>query len=391
MWLSSKIKTPWLEAKRSTTNPKTMPAMRNQCLLGILIITLSIAGCKPETSAKLEALPSGVTFSGKLSKVRYDAEQKSLIVKGDLTMEEYNMLIAMSGDYDYRKAVDRLFEWTNREESVNQGYIRLLVDPAVYQVAKQMKQNFLSGKTDAMIEIFPENTRKAVAAVLNEEVRFALIIGGVKPEEMEQARKKSVQVSRFGRDAICVVVNPKNQIDELRLSQVGEIFSGKITNWEAVGGKPMNIRLLLPLEQDGRRNFLEDTLGIKLSDKAETTVTEAQLLEIILKDSSAIGVVSMASAKPFLNTKDPDTTKFKVLAIRANEQGAKAIRPYQAYVAQSKYPLIVDIYAVFRTDLGRFPPIFSAYMHSSQKETDGQFVLNAMGLVPTRVQIQLTE
>ncbi len=365
--------------------------MKKQLVLGALIVALHLAGCKPETSAKLESLPEGVSFSGKLDKVRYDATQKALIVKGDLTMEDYNALIAMSGDYEYRRAIDRLFEWTNRGESANQGYIRALVDPAVHQVVKQMKQNFLSGRAEAMIEIFPEKSRKAVAAVLNEEVRFAVIIGGLKPEELAEAQKKSAQVSRFGRDAICVVVHPKNMVDELRLSQVGEIFSGQITNWGAVGGKPMNIRVLLPHEQDGRRDFLEDTLGIKLSDKAEATVTEAQLLETILKDSSAIGFVSMTSAKPFLNPKEPDATKFKVLAIRANEQGAKAVLPYQALVAQSKYPLTVDIYSFFRTNLGNFPPIFSAYMHASQKETDGQFVLNAMGLVPTRVQIQLTE
>ncbi len=365
--------------------------MKNHLLLGMLVLMLFGAGCKPETSAKLESLPSGVSFSGQLDKVRYDATRKALIVKGDLTMDDYKALIAMSGDFEYRKAVDRLFEWTNREESVNKGYLRMLVDPAVLPIAKQMKQNFLSGKTEAMIEIFPEKSRDAIAAVLNEEVRFALIIGGLKPEELAEAQKKSAQVSRFGRDAICVVVNPKNTIDELRLSQVGEIFSGKITNWAAVGGKPMTIRLLLPQQKDGRRDFLEDTLGIKLSDKAETTVTEAQLLEIISQDSSAIGFVSMASAKPFLNVREPDTTKFKVLGIRANEQGAKAVRPYQAFVAQSKYPLIVDIYSFFRTNLGNFPTIVSAYMHSSQKETDGQFVLNAMGLVPMRVQIQLTE
>lgn len=266
----------------------------------------------------------------------------------------------------------------------------MLADPAVYQVAKQMKQNFLSGKTEATIDIYPEKTRNAVAAVLNDEARFALIIGGLKPDEWTMAQKKSAQVSRFGRDAICVVVNPKNPIEELRLSQVGEIFSGKVTNWALVGGKPMNIRLLLPHEQDGRRDYLEDTLGIKLA-KAETMVTENATLEAILKDSSAVGIVGMASAKPFLNDKSPDTTKFKVLRIRANEQGATAVLPHQAYVAQSKYPLIVDIYSFFRTNLGGFPLIVSAFMHSSQKDTDGQAILMAMGLVPTRVQIQFTQ
>jgi hypothetical protein len=85
-----------------------MSAMKQQLVLGTLVITVFLAGCKPETSAKLDSLPNGVSFSGKLDKVRYDAAQKALIVKGDLTMDDYNALLAMSGDYEYRKAVDRL-------------------------------------------------------------------------------------------------------------------------------------------------------------------------------------------------------------------------------------------------------------------------------------------
>lgn len=368
---------------------QTFKAMKNQIVLLAIGFAALLASCKPETSATLERLPEGVSFSGRLEKVRYDPAGKTLIVKGDLTMEDYNALIAMSGDFEYRKAIDKLYEWTCRDESQNKGHLRMLVDPAVYQLGKQMKQNFLADKAEVFIDIYPEKTRNAVKAVLNDEARFALIIGRLTGEDSAKAKEKNVQFSRFGRDAICVVVNPKNPIDELRLSQVGEIFSGKVANWAAVGGKPMNIRLLLPHEQDGRRDYLEDSLGIKLAEKAETMVTEAALLEAISKDSTAIGFVGMASAKPFLNDKSPDTTKFKVVRIRANEQGATAVLPYQAYVAQSKYPLIVDIYSFYRTTLGPLPLVVSAFMHSSQKDADGQSILMAMGLVPTRVQLKL--
>jgi phosphate transport system substrate-binding protein len=219
-----------------------------------------------------------------------------------------------------------------------------------------------------------------------------VIVGGIKPSENELALKTSAQLSRFGRDAICFIVNPKNPISELRLSQIADILSGKITTWSAVGGLPVNLRLLLPLDQDGRREYLQDTLGIALSSRAETIVTDAQLLEKIFKDSSAIGITSMATALPFLQADDKlrDTTRFKVLGIRANEQGASAVVPFQAFVAQGKYPLAYDIYAYFRTNLGNYPSGFSAFLNSGD-ENQGQAILLVAGLVPTRVRIQLTK
>ena len=45
-------------------------------------------------------------------------------------------------------------------------------------------------------------------------------------------------------DAIAVVVNPENPVRSLTLQQLSDIYTGKITNWQQVGGEDRPIVLL---------------------------------------------------------------------------------------------------------------------------------------------------
>ncbi|PWJ12505.1 phosphate ABC transporter substrate-binding/OmpA family protein [Jannaschia seohaensis] len=45
-------------------------------------------------------------------------------------------------------------------------------------------------------------------------------------------------------DSIVVIVNPENGIEKLTMAQVGQIYSGQITNWSQVGGRDMPIKVV---------------------------------------------------------------------------------------------------------------------------------------------------
>lgn len=64
----------------------------------------------PETSKKLEELPSGLVFPGNLkNKIRYDANKKLLILKGVMSEEIKDRLLTLSADDSYKEAVEKLF------------------------------------------------------------------------------------------------------------------------------------------------------------------------------------------------------------------------------------------------------------------------------------------
>ncbi|MFA4842405.1 MAG: PstS family phosphate ABC transporter substrate-binding protein, partial [Candidatus Omnitrophota bacterium] len=68
----------------------------------------------------------------------------------------------------------------------------------------------------------------------------------IKQKEIELAKQKNIfpYEIKVGLDGLAVVVNPKNPVNKLNLSQLAGIFSGKITNWKDVGGKESKIVIL---------------------------------------------------------------------------------------------------------------------------------------------------
>ncbi|MBN2468403.1 MAG: hypothetical protein JXD19_09670 [Deltaproteobacteria bacterium] len=76
-----------------------------------------------EIAATLEALPESVFFPPELqTKVRYDASAKLLLLTGALSEKDYEMLISLSSDREYGKALTDLFTYgRDRVQSIT-GY-----------------------------------------------------------------------------------------------------------------------------------------------------------------------------------------------------------------------------------------------------------------------------
>ena len=90
----------------------------------------------------------------------------------------------------------------------------------------------------------------------------------MKKEEIESAKKNGVDPVEHtvARDAIAVVVHPSNPVQGLTIPQLADIYTGKITNWQEVGGKDRPIVLLSRESNSGTYvYFLENVVrqGVK--------------------------------------------------------------------------------------------------------------------------------
>jgi phosphate binding protein len=78
-----------------------------------------------------------------------------------------------------------------------------------------------------------------IAALINNTVDIANASRQIKPEELAEAQSKGIDPIEhvIARDAIAVIVNPENPVNQLTLQQISDIYSGKISNWQEVGGQ----------------------------------------------------------------------------------------------------------------------------------------------------------
>lgn len=112
----------------------------------------------------------------------------------------------------------------------------------------------------------------------------------------ESAGVNSYQIAK---DGIVVVVNNANQISDLTTNQTKDVFSGNITNWNAVGGASGTINVITREDGSGTRDaFVSLVMGGKngtplLKTAVVQSSTEA-VKQSVKGDPNAIGYISLA-------------------------------------------------------------------------------------------------
>jgi phosphate transport system substrate-binding protein len=118
-----------------------------------------------------------------------------------------------------------------------------------------------------------------IAAMINKTADIANASREMKPEEIEAARAEGMDPNEIvvARDAIAVVVNPANPVSQLTLSQISDMYTGKISNWKEVGGEDRPIVLLSRESNSGTYvYFLENV--IRLGKKSDLLFSPDTLL-----------------------------------------------------------------------------------------------------------------
>jgi len=99
----------------------------------------------------------------------------------------------------------------------------------------------------------------------------------------------------IARDAIAVVVHPENEVRDLTLRQINEVFSGKMTNWKELGGRSRPIVLVTREEGSGTREAFQKMVMGKneISLAALVQDSNGAIRQVVSNDPNAIGFISL--------------------------------------------------------------------------------------------------
>ena len=108
-------------------------------------------------------------------------------------------------------------------------------------------------------------------------------------------------------DSLVVITHPNNPIDTVSIEQLGQIYSGEITDWADLGGNPGKISVVDRPEGSGTRSVFTNAI---FGDAPEAELSapgvqiaagNSEVAEIVNADENAIGFVGFAfqrGAKP---------------------------------------------------------------------------------------------
>jgi len=132
----------------------------------------------------------------------------------------------------------------------------------------------------------------------------------MKQEGEEIKDPSGLQHMIVGEDKIKVLIHKDNPVSKLTKDQLKGIFTGKITNWNEVGGKDIPITVIWTKNLGGNVIFTKKILDIPLLRKDISEVEDSQFAKELVK--SNIGAVAIGPLGIVDDTiRSPETPEIK--------------------------------------------------------------------------------
>jgi phosphate transport system substrate-binding protein len=247
----------------------------------------------------------------------------------------------------------------------------------IVNIALAWAEAYTANNPSVSIAVTGGGSGTGIAALINGTVDIANASREMKAEEIGQARTRGVEPVQHivARDAIAVVINPENPVDELSIAQLSDIFTGRITNWRNVGGDDRPIVLLSRESNSGTYvYFLENVVRRGDSDSEELFSPDALLMPSSEGISTEVRGNPNAIGYDGLGYVTPDQ---KTVAVASTEEGS-SVKPSVETVNNGSYPIARPLYMY--TDgapTGAIEDYLQWIMGS-----EGQEIVGQLGFIP---------
>lgn len=194
--------------------------------------------------------------------------------------------------------------------------------------------------------------------------------------QKETAAKKGLelQMTPIGREAFVFFVNQKNPVNNLTVEQITDIYMGKVTNWNQLGGNNDEIRAFQRPEDSGSQSALQSLMKgmplMKPPSKDIVTGMGGIINEVsqYRNYKNAIGFTFR-----FYSTEMVDNDEIKLLEI-------DGVAPTKENIRANTYPLTSEFYIVTAgTENPNVKPLIE-WVLSEQ----GQALVERVGYVPLK-------
>jgi len=205
----------------------------------------------------------------------------------------------------------------------------------------------------------------------------------IKDEEAEQAEAAGIDVKEYTvlYDGIVIITSKNIVVAELTVSQLSDIYTGKITNWKDVGGADKDIVAVARDSASGTGEyFLEEIVQLG------KTMEDNDYADIVLRLQSNADVANQVSGNDncigFIGLGYVDSVTGKANVAKVREDGAgEAIEPNLTTVGDKSYPIARDLFVY--ADGNRMSDFTIAFVDFIFSEK-GQAIGNELGFVAVK-------
>jgi phosphate transport system substrate-binding protein len=218
------------------------------------------------------------------------------------------------------------------------------------------------------------------------QLSFAQSSRSVKDEEFARAKTRGFTLEQIplAIDGIALYVDPQLSVSRLTVSQVKDIFTGKITNWSQVGGPNLEIK---PFSRDPNDGGTPEYFKEKVMSKEAFALSVQPYMRdtttLIRQVAKTFGGIAYATASEVCNQ---SLVRPMPLAKAENQIAVSPCNGKQVNLADfgnGAYPITRRLFVIIRRDGGGDQQAGIAYVNMLLSD-EGQQLVEQAGLFPLR-------
>lgn len=239
-------------------------------------------------------------------------------------------------------------------------------------LAQKWAEVYMKKNPSQTIQVTGGGSGVGISALINGSTDIATSSRPMKASETQKlkARFNSLGVEiPCAKDGISIYVNKANGVSELTVKQIGQIFSGQITNWKQVGGVDAGIKLYGRESSSGTFVFFKDNVvKTDYAPSCQTLPGTAAIVNAVKKDKFGIGYGGAAYAE---GVKDCKVKK---------DDKSPAYLPTAETIKNKTYPISRYLYMYLRNRPTGEMKAFIDWILSPE----GQKIIEGVGYFPVK-------
>ncbi len=229
-------------------------------------------------------------------------------------------------------------------QTSSNAYIQNMGSDTIVNLALAWAEKYQQIKPDVRISVTGGGSGVGITSLINKTIDIANASRQIKPEELQKAKAEGLNPYEtvIARDAIAVIVNPANPIQQLTLEQVSGIYRGLYNNWKELGGEDRPIVRLSRETNSGTHVYFLESV-VRLGNSKDKTIFSSDTCLL----PSSEGIIAEVRDNP--NAIGYDglgyvTPEVKVIAISSLKSPDIFVLPSAATVSDGSYVISRDLY-----------------------------------------------
>lgn len=169
----------------------------------------------------------------------------------------------------------------------------------MYLLVQRLAAEYMHLNPEISIYVSGGGTASGFDAINSGNADICMASRDLKAEEVQELAENHSKLGMsylIAKDALSIYLNPMNQITDITLDQLKDIFQGKINNWEDLDGRDMKMIPVIRPTNSGTHEYFKHFV-LKDEPYYEDAIvrnTTKQVIEEIIDNEGAIGYGGIA-------------------------------------------------------------------------------------------------